>query len=175
MAGNTAASNIEGFVYTSMNSLYQASLSFTSQNVGARKVDRIIPVLVRCLGCVFVIGAGLSLLAYSLGSQLLGIYSSDPEVIQYGLGRMGVVFLTYYLCGMMDVTCGSIRGMGYSVTPTIVSLAGACGLRILWIFTIFPMDRTLFNLYLSYPVSWGITFAAHLVCFIVFSASGKNN
>lgn len=173
VAGNTAASNIEGFVYTSMNSLYQASLSFTSQNVGARKVDRIIPVLVRCLGCVFVIGAGLSLLAYSLGSQLLGIYSSDPEVIQYGLGRMGVVFLTYYLCGMMDVTCGSIRGMGYSVTPTIVSLAGACGLRILWIFTIFPMDRTLFNLYLSYPVSWGITFAAHLVCFIVFFRKWK--
>ncbi len=173
MAGNTAASNIEGFVYTSMNALYQASLSFTSQNIGAKKVHRIVPVLTRCLGCVIVIGAGLSALALLFGRQLLSIYSSDPEVITYGIGRMGVVCLTYFLCGMMDVTCGSIRGMGYSVAPTIVSLAGACGLRILWIFTIFQIDHTLFNLYLSYPISWAITFAAHLLCFILFFRQWK--
>lgn len=168
VAGNTAASNIEGFVYTSMNSLYQASLSFTSQNVGAMQAKRIIPVLLRCLGCVIAIGVGLSALALLFGNQLLGIYSSDPQVIEYGLGRMSVVCLTYFLCGMMDVTCGSIRGMGYSVTPTVVSLAGACGLRVLWIFSIFLLNRSLFVLYLSYPISWAITFAAHLVCFIVF-------
>lgn len=168
VAGNTAASNIEGFVYTSMNSLYQASLSFTSQNVGAMQAKRIIPVLLRCLGCVIAIGVGLSALALLFGNQLLGIYSSDPQVIEYGLGRMSVVCLTYFLCGMMDVTCGSIRGMGYSVTPTVVSLAGACGLRVLWIFSIFLLNRSLFVLYLSYPISWAITFAAHLVCFIIF-------
>ena len=173
VAGNTAASNIEGFVYTSMNSFYQASLSFTSQNIGAQKVHRIVPVLLRCLGCVFVIGAGLSCIALLLGHQLLGIYSSDPEVIEYGLARMSVVCLTYFTCGMMDVTCGSIRGMGYSITPTIVSLTGACGLRILWILAIFPMDRTQFCLYLSYPVSWIITFAAHLICFVIFFRSWK--
>ncbi len=168
MAGNTAASNIEGFVYTSMNSLYQASLSFTSQNIGAKKVHRIVPILVRCLACVAAIGGGLSLLVLLLSRPLLGIYSPDPVVIDYGIDRLSVICATYLLCGMMDVTCGSIRGMGYSVTPTIVSLAGACGLRILWIYSIFLLYHTTFCLYLSYPVSWAITFAAHLVCFIFF-------
>ncbi len=168
MAGNTAASNIEGFVYTSMNSLYQASLSFTSQNIGARKTHRIVPILIRCLACVIAIGVGLSAIVLLFSTQLLGIYSNEADVIQYGIGRLSVVCATYFLCGMMDVTCGSIRGMGYSVTPTIVSLAGACGFRILWIFTIFVWNRSLFTLYLSYPISWIITFAAHLICFIIF-------
>ncbi len=168
MAGNTAASNIEGFVYTSMNALYQASLSFTSQNAGARQVKRIVPVLLRCLGCVIVIGVGLSSLVLLFGKSLLGIYSDDPEVIVYGLERLSVVCSTYFLCGIMDVTCGSIRGLGYSVTPTIVSMLGACGLRILWIYTIFKLNHTLFCLYLSYPISWALTFAAHLTCFILF-------
>lgn len=169
VAGNTAAANLEGFVYTSMNAIYQASLSFTSQNVGARKVERIVPILLRCLGVVVVIGVGLSSIVLLLNQQLLGIYSSEPEVIAYGVGRLKVVCLTYFLCGIMDVTCGSIRGLGYSVTPTVVSLIGACGLRILWIYTIFALvDRSLFTLYLSYPVTWIITFSAHLICFIVF-------
>ncbi len=168
VAGNTAASNIEGFVYTSMNSLYQASLSFTSQNVGAGKTHRIVPILLRCIGCVTVIGAGLSAAAVLFGHQLLRIYSADPEVISFGMERLLVVCLPYFLCGTMEVACGSIRGLGYSVTPTIVSLAGACGLRILWVFTIFAMHRSLFMLYLSYPVTWLITFAAHLICFFIF-------
>ena len=169
VAGNTAAANLEGFVYTSMNAIYQASLSFTSQNVGARKTERIVPILVRCLACVVVIGVGLSTLVLLLNREFLGIYSSDPAVIEYGVGRLKVVCLTYFLCGIMDVTCGSIRGLGYSVTPTIVSLIGACGLRIVWIYTIFNLvDRSLFTLYLSYPVTWIITFAAHLICFIVY-------
>ena len=168
IAGNTAASNIEGFVYTCMNSLYQASLSFTSQNIGARKIKRLVPILVRCLSCVVVIGVGLSSIVLIFGSQLLGIYSSDPEVIQFGLSRFWVVCLTYFLCGMMDVICGSIRGMGYSVTPTIVSLASVCGFRILWIYTIFLINRSLFSLYLSYPISWGLAFLVHFICFIVF-------
>ncbi len=169
VAGNTAAANLEGFVYTSMNAIYQASLSFTSQNVGARKTERIVPILLRCLACVVVIGMGLSTIVLLLNREFLGIYSSDPAVIEYGVGRLKVVCLTYFLCGIMDVTCGSIRGLGYSVTPTIVSLIGACGLRIVWIYTIFNLvDRSLFTLYLSYPVTWIITFAAHLICFVVF-------
>lgn len=173
MAGNTAASNIEGFVYTSMNALYQASLSFTSQNIGAKKMNRIVPILVRCLGCVIAVGGGLSCLVLLFSRPLLGIYSSDPAVIEFGVGRLSVVCATYLLCGMMDVTCGSIRGMGYSITPTIVSLAGACGLRILWIYTIFLLQHTLFCLYLSYPISWAITFLAHLICFILFYHAQK--
>ena len=168
VGGNTAASNIEGFVYTSMNSLYQASLSFTSQNVGAGKLQRVVPILLRCLGVVLTVGVGLSGLALLFNHQLLGIYSSDQEVIRYGLGRLEVVCATYFLCGMMDVVCGSVRGPGSSVVPTIVSLTGACGLRILWIYTIFAENRTLFFLYLSYPITWVITFSAHLVCFFIF-------
>lgn len=168
VGGNTAASNIEGFVYTSMNSLYQTSLSFTSQNVGAGKLQRVVPILLRCLGVVLTVGVGLSGLALLFNHQLLGIYSSDQEVIRYGLGRLEVVCATYFLCGMMDVVCGSVRGLGSSVVPTIVSLTGACGLRILWIYTIFAENRTLFFLYLSYPITWVITFSAHLVCFFIF-------
>ena len=168
VGGNTAASNIEGFVYTAMNSLYQASLSFTSQNVGAGKLQRVVPILLRCLGVVLTVGVGLSGLALLFNHQLLGIYSSDQEVIRYGLGRLEVVCATYFLCGMMDVVCGSVRGLGSSVVPTIVSLTGACGLRILWIYTIFAENRTLFFLYLSYPITWVITFSAHLVCFFIF-------
>lgn len=175
VAGNTAAANLEGFVYTSMNAIYQASLSFTSQNVGARRTERIVPILLRCLACVVVIGVGLSTLVLLLNREFLGIYSSDPAVIEYGMGRLKVVCLTYFLCGIMDVTCGSIRGLGYSVTPTVVSLIGACGLRIVWIYTVFNLiDRTLFTLYLSYPVTWIITFTAHLICFIVFFRRWKH-
>ena len=155
--------------------LFNAStMSFTSQNIGARKTERIVPVLIACLSIVIAVGAILSGIAITFGEGLLGIYSSDAEVIQYGLQRLHVVCLTYFLCGMMDVACGSIRGMGYSMTPTIVSLTGACGLRILWIYTIFRMDHTLFNLYLSYPISWIVTFIAHIVCFIVFYRAWKN-
>lgn len=168
MAGNAAAGNIEGFVYTSMNSLYQASTSFTSQNVGAGRKERIVPILVDCLVLVTVVGAVLGGLATLFSSQLLGIYSTDPEVIQYGINRLFIVCLPYFLDGLMDVACGSIRGLGYSVAPTVVTLLGACAFRIVWIFTVFRLSHTLFTLYLSYPISWAITFAAHLACFTVY-------
>ena len=125
MAGNAAAQNIEGFIYTAMNSLYQASINFTSQNFGAGKSERIVRVLICCLGIVTAVGIILGVGAMLLGPELLHIYSSDPEVIHYGLIRLNIISITYFLCGMMDVGCGSIRGMGYSITPTIVSLLGA--------------------------------------------------
>ena len=168
VAGNTSSSNIENFVYTAMNSFYHASLNFTSQNVGANKVGRIVPILRCSLMCVVAVGLILGLSAVFFGSTLLSIYNPDPEVISHGLRRLNLICSTYFLCGMMDVTCGSIRGLGPSITPTIVSLTGACGLRIVWIYTIFAMNRSLFTLYLSYPVSWFVTFSAHLVCFCVF-------
>ena len=165
VAGNTAASNIEGFVYTSMNALYQTSLSFTSQNLGARQFGRIDKILVRCLALVFVIGLVLGNGAHLLGQTLLGIYTGEPEVIAYGMMRLGVVSVTYCLCGMMDVVAGSVRGMGYSILPMLVSLVGACVFRIIWIFTVFQWQHTLFSLYISYPISWALTICAHLVCY----------
>ena len=167
VAGNTAASNIEGFVYTSMNALYQTSLSFTSQNLGAKQYHRIDQVLLRCAILVVLIGLVLGNGAHLLGRQLLGIYSSDAEVVSFGLVRLGVVSVTYCLCGLMDVIAGSVRGMGYSILPMLVSLAGACVFRIIWIFTIFRWQHTLFSLYISYPISWGLTICAHLACYFI--------
>ena len=101
------------------------------------------------------------------GRNLLGIYSSDARVIQYGMNRLTIIGTTYCICGLMDCMVGGLRGMGYSVMPMFVSLTGACAFRILWIYTIFAMNRTLQTLYISYPVSWGITFAAHLTCYLL--------
>ena len=167
MAGNTASANIEGFVYTSMNAVYQTALSFTSQNFGAKKFDRMTKILLYCLGFVVLVGIVMGDGAVLLGRQLLGIYSSDPEVIQYGMNRLRLISGPYFLCGIMDVMVGGLRGVGYSVIPMLVSLTGACAFRVLWIFTVFAADRTLQTLYLSYPVSWVITFTAHVVCYIL--------
>lgn len=166
MAGNTAASNIEGFVYTGMNAIYQTCLSFTSQNLGAKQIKRIRVILLECLAIVAVIGFVLGQSAYHLGHLLLGIYSSDPEVIQFGLIRLSLVCAPYFLCGLMDVMTGVMRGLGYSVLPMLVSLTGACAFRIVWIMTVFQMNRTLRTLYVSYPISWMVTFLAHLLCFL---------
>ena len=166
MAGNTAASNIEGFVYTAMNAVYQTSLSFTSQNMGAKQFKRVDKILMECLLVVSVVGLVLGNGAYFLGNQLLGIYSSDPQVIQYGLIRLSFVSATYFLCGLMDVMVGSIRGLGYSIMPMLVSLTGACLFRVIWIFTIFQLDRTLECLYISYPISWILTAGVHFICYL---------
>ena len=165
VAGNTAASNIEGFVYTSMNALYQTSLSFTSQNLGAKQYHRIDQILARCLALVLLIGLVLGNGAHLFGRTLLGIYSGEADVIEYGMMRLGVVSVTYCLCGMMDVVAGSVRGLGYSILPMLVSLAGACVFRVIWIFTVFQWQHTLFSLYVSYPISWALTISAHLVCY----------
>lgn len=167
MAGNTASANLEGFVYNAMNSLYQTSLSFTSQNMGAKKYKRVDKILIECLVIVMIVGIIMGGGAYLIGTSLLSIYSSDPQVISYGLLRMSLICVPYFLCGMMDVFVGSLRGMGYSVMPMLVSLTGACLFRIIWIFTIFATNRSLFVLYFSYPVSWALTATAHLICYMI--------
>ena len=167
MAGNTAASNIEGFVYNAMNAVYQTSLSFTSQNMGAKQFGRVNKILFECLCVVSAVGILLGGGAYLLGEQLLSIYTTDPEVIAYGITRMSYVCATYFLCGLMDVMVGSIRGMGYSIMPMLVSLTGACAFRIIWIFTIFQVEHTLDCLYISYPISWILTAGVHLLCFFL--------
>lgn len=167
MAGSTAASNLEGFVYNAMNSIYQTNLSFTSQNIGGGKFSRINRILMLCLAVVTVIGLVMGGSFVLLGSHLLGIYSSDPAVIQNGLKRMMVICAPYFICGWMDVLVGSLRGLGYAVLPMLVSLTGACGLRVVWLYTVFQWHPTLETLYLAYPVTWLVTAIAHLCCFLL--------
>ena len=174
MAGNTAGSNVEGFVYTAMNSVHQTAVSFTGQNLGGRRYDRIRVIMLECVLFVSVIGLVLGNGAVLLGDGILGFYSSDPEVIHYGLQRMRIICAPYFICGLMDVLVGCIRGLGYAVMPMLVSLLGACVFRVIWIYTVFQWDRTLHTLYISYPISWSVTAAAHLVCFIVVYRKLKN-
>lgn len=167
MAGNTTSQNIEGFIYNAMNAVYQANLSFTSQNFGGKKYSRINRIMVTCLGVVTAVGLGMGIPAYLCGHALIRIYSSDPEVMVYGMRRLVVFGTTYFLCGIMDTMVGSIRGLGYSVIPMCVSLLGACGLRIVWIFTVFQVYHNLTVLYLSYPFTWIVTATAHMICFYI--------
>ena len=157
MAGSTAASNIENFVYSGMNAVYQANLSFTSQNVGAGRYSRINRILGACIAACTILGLPLQTLACIFGPQLLSIYNNDPDVIASGLERLLIICGTYVLCGYGDVLVGSLRGMGDAFTPMIITLAGVCGLRIVWILTILNIFPSLFVLYLCYPVSWIVT------------------
>jgi putative MATE family efflux protein len=168
MSGNTAAGNIEGFIFTAMNALHQSAVNFTGQNVGARQYDRVKKILWTCLGCVTVAGLALGTLAYAFGESLLGIYIPDsPEAIGYGLIRMRYICAVYFLCGLMDVSTGALRGMGASAVPMIISVLGVCGIRLLWIATIFQMPQfhTTDCLYISYGVSWTATFIAQFAAF----------
>lgn len=167
MAGSGASANVEGFVYVGMNAFYQSCLTFVGQNYGAGKCDRVDKVVLWCQGFGILSGLVLGGLAYLFGGQLLSIYSPDPAVIEQGMVRMFYVGLPYFLCGIMDVMVGALRGLGWSVAPMVVSILGVCGVRLIWVATIFQAHRTPACLYLSYPISWIITAAIHTVCFLV--------
>ena len=167
VAGNSAASNIEGFVYMAMNAFYQSAISFTSQNVGAGRYSRINKILGTALMYVVIVGLGMGLTVVAFGRTLLGLYTSNPLVIDAGIVRLKYIVTCYFLCGIMDVMVGSLRGLGYAIMPMIVSLIGACGLRIIWLTTFFKLDvfHTVEMIYITYPVSWTITFLVHVICF----------
>lgn len=169
VAGNSAAANIENFIYFPMNAFYQATISFTSQNVGAKRISRIDKILTRGEMGAIAMGLIVGLLELLFGTTLLGIYSTSDAVIAAGMRRLAILAPTYVFCGAMDVMVGALRGMGYSVMPMLVSLVGVCGLRVIWILTLFQMPQfhTLEMLYLTYPVTWLLTFAAHLATFLV--------
>lgn len=169
VTGNSAAANIEGFVYVSMNSFYQGTISFTSQNYGAGKYERINRILLTALACVIVVGVVFGNTVVFFGEPLLKIYSNNPAVIEAGLLRIKYICSIYALCGMMDVMVGSLRGLGYSVIPMIVSLIGACALRIIFLMTLFNLEQfhKIEMVYLTYPISWTLTFMAHVVTFII--------
>ncbi len=165
MAGSTAASNIEGFVWTAMDAFTQSTLSFTGQNYGAKKFRRINKVVWYNLGLVTLVGLVLGMGAYLTGPWLLQIYSTDPEVISYGMERLLLVCAPYAICGVMNVMVGAMRGLGSSLTPMMVSIFGVCILRVVWIYTMFPLDRSFFTLFLSYPLTWLVTGLIEVVCF----------
>ncbi|WP_010244970.1 MATE family efflux transporter [Acetivibrio cellulolyticus] len=175
IAGNTAAMNIEGFVYISMNALYHAALSFTGQNIGAKKYNRIGRILGVCLISVTTVGLVLGGLCQIFSNNLLGLYTADQNIIAIGITRLRYVCVLYFICGIMDVLVGSLRGMGYSVLPMLASIVGVCGIRITWIYTVFAAKPTLQTLYISYPISWAITALVHFICFVLIRRKFVSN
>ena len=168
MAGSSASDNIETFVYFSMEAFYQATISFTSQNMGAGKVDRVYKVLKNGMICSVVTGIAFGLAVVLFSHQLLGIYTTSEAVKTVGIERLRIIILTYGLCGLMEVTGGVMRGIGYSVLPTVVTLLGVCVFRVIWVVGLLsiPAFHSVITVYVSYPVSWALTFGAHLACFL---------
>ena len=167
IAGNAASSNVGNFVYQAMNTFQQAITCFAGQNIGARKPRRIVSAMKVCMFWAVSFGLVLGLLSCVFGTQLLSLFSADPAVIAAGMERQVIVCAPYFLCGMMDVMTGALRGIGYSLLPMIVSILGACAFRLFWVFTVFAAYPTLPCLMLSYPVSWLLTFSVLLVIFLV--------
>ncbi len=169
IAGNSAAANLEGFVYVAMNSFHQAVISFMGQNVGAGKYKRVNRILYTALGCVTVTGLVLGIGVMLLGEPLLGLYTESSNAVDAGLVRLKHICAIYFLCGIMDVMVGALRGIGKSILPMIVSLLGACGFRLLWIATVFqiPQFHCIETVYISYMISWILTAVTHMVCFAV--------
>ena len=170
VAGNAAAANIEGFVYVAMNAFSQTAVNYTGQNVGANRFDRVRKIALLCILCVAATGMLMGGAIYLCARPLLGIYITDsPDAILYGITRMSFVGLPYFLCGMMDVATGSLRGLGSSLTPMVISVLGVCGIRLGWIFTIFrdPRFHSLESLFISYPISWTITFLIEMTAFFI--------
>ncbi|MCR4648432.1 MAG: MATE family efflux transporter [Lachnospiraceae bacterium] len=169
ISGNATAINIEGFVYVAMNSFHQAAISFVSQNVGAGKKERINKITVIALLLVSSTGLLLGTLVHYFDHELMSIYTKNTEVIEAGCVRIGIICSIYFLCGIMDVMVGSLRGLGYSTMPAIVSLMGACVFRLIWLATVFqiPQFHTIQTIYYSYPISWTLTFMVHVLCYII--------
>ncbi|MFW5555141.1 MAG: MATE family efflux transporter [Roseburia inulinivorans] len=165
MAGYTAANNILGFLYVSINSVTQACMSFTSQNFGVGKYKRMDRVLIDCMilsvGAALVLGCG----AYFFGAEILQIYTEEADVIQCGVEILSITTVPYFLCGIMDLFPGALRGMGYSAVPMVLSIIGTVGMRVLWIFVFFPQHRSLYFLFISYPASWIATIVMQVVCY----------
>ena len=169
VAANSAASNLDGFVYTAMNSVSQATTSFTSQNYGARRYDRLWKIFKSSLMCVSLVGLVLGVGVWALGDILLTMYTDSADVIAAGMIRLTWMCLPYVLCGIMEIIVGALRGIGYSIAPMIVSVFGACVFRLAWIYTVCRLPvfaETTAGIYMSYPVSWIITEAAHFGIFI---------
>lgn len=179
MSGNAAGANIDGFLYVILNGFHQTALNYISQNNGAKQYKRISRILMVCLACVSILGIGISTIVYLNGTTLLSFYiPNSAEALHWGMVRLTYLCIPYFLCGMMDVSTGALRGLGASVAPMIISVLGVCGIRIGWIYTIFQMPQfhTPQCLYLSYCISWVLTFLCQMVAFfLIFRKKSKEN
>ena len=175
MAGNTAAQNADAIIYTCTNAVAQTAMTFTSQNIGARKYENLRKIFFICLGTAFSISVVLGALGLIFPHQIIGIFTTEKDVIEIGTQRLYILMTTYFMCSLMDVAGCQIRGMGKSVEPMVITLLGACGIRVLWLYTGFPLRKELWNLYLSYPISWTITFIALMICYFVFEKKVKQS
>ncbi len=167
MAGIAAGSNFDSYVYTATNAIAQTTMTFTSQNIGAKKLPNIGKVYRYCLIIAFIISAVMGAVGYFFGDFIVSLFSEEADVIAIGADRLKMIMPFYFFCSLMDVAASQIRGMGKSFEPMIVSLLGACGLRILWVYTVLPLNHTLTMLYWSYPVSWGVTFFAQFILYFI--------
>ena len=165
MAGYTAANNIIGFLYSAVNAVTQACMSFTSQNYSVGKPKRMDRVLVNCIILTVSVSAAMGIGAYAFGGQLLKIYTSEADVIRCGLEVLSITTVPYFLCGIVDLFPGAMRGMGHSGVPMILSVIGTVGTRIVWVYLLFPHHRSLYFLFISYPASWILTIIMQAVCF----------
>lgn len=175
MAGIAAGSNFDAYIYTCTNAVAQTTMTFTSQNMGAKKFSNIDKVYRYCLVITLIIGVGMGALGCVFGDQIVGLFSDDPEVIKIGADRLLMIMPFYFFCSLMDVAASQIRGMGKSFEPMIVSLLGACGIRIFWIYFILPLNKTLVNLYWAYPVSWSVTFFVQFALYFIIKHKMKKN
>lgn len=168
VAGNSAASSIEGLQYAAMNAFSQASLAFVAQNYGAKKLERFRKVIGACIITTSAVSLIFSLIFVPFGKIILHIYSADNEVLAFAYIKVAILSISYMICGMNETAMGALRGIGRSTTAMIISIFGICGLRVVWIYTVFEIIRTPESLFLSYPVSWLITFAVNLLVFKKF-------
>ena len=177
VAGNSAAVNIETFIFTASNSVHQAAVTFTGQNVGAKKYGRIGKVALACAGFSAIFCMVFGVLMYFLKTPLIGLYASgDDAVIRAGITRISIVAITYFLGGIQDSICGVLRGMGQSLSSMIVSLLAICGFRILWLQTVFKVFNTPISIYVTYPISWMLSLLGNLALFLfIYRKTLKNN
>ena len=167
MAGYTAANNIFGFLFASIDAVTQACMSFTSQNYGVGKYKRMTKVLLECIGLSVAVALLLGCSAYIFGNKILWIYTDDAAVVKAGVQVLRYSTVTYFLCGLMNVFPGALRGMGFSAVPMILSVIGTVGTRILWIYGVFPSHRSLDVLFISYPASWFVTVVFQVICYFI--------
>ena len=173
MAGIAAGSNFDSYVYTCTNAVAQTAMNFTSQNMGAKKYRNVGKVYRYCLIVTVIVGLAMGWLGRLFGDQIVGLFSDEAEVIAIGSERLKMIMPFYFFCSLMDVAACQIRGMGKSVEPMIVSLIGACGIRLFWVFFVLPYNHTLMFLYIAYPLSWSLTFFAQFILYFIIKRRMK--
>ena len=164
VAGCSVSTTMENFIYAATNSIMQAVISFTGQNVGAGKLDNVPKIVHLSLIYTFSTGTVLGALVYLSGYPLLPFFI-DSDAIGYAMSRNLVAMLPYGLCGVMEVYAGVQRGLGKGLAPTIITLLGVCIFRVIWVYTAFRAVMTIEMLFLSYPISWSATAVAHYICY----------